>query len=144
MACPLPIVDLDAFRASSDSLAARNEAVKTRPHPHQFSPHFRVDPRLSRAQTAEALIEYGALIVKDSRVSEENNECFLDLLEEYFAQDEEDLRKDLRPEVHYQGAPGVPLHATMCPADPGTATVGVTLENTEKVREEAFLRPFLR
>lgn len=105
MACPLPIVDLDAFRASSGSPEARNEALKVRPHPHQLHP---TSPLLtltaSLAQTAEALIEYGALIVKDSRVSEEENERFLDLLEQYFAQDEEQLRKDLRPEVHYQGA----------------------------------------
>ncbi|TNY24552.1 hypothetical protein DMC30DRAFT_410286 [Rhodotorula diobovata] len=90
MACPLPIVDLDVLRASVDSPEARAEAVKT----------------------AEALIEYGALILRDSTVSEDANERFLDLLEDYFAQDEARLREDLRPEVHYQ--------------------IGVTLENTEK------------
>lgn len=119
MACPLPIVDLDAFRASSDSLEARNEAVRARPPPPQSSPTSRVDPRLSLTQAAEALIEYGALIAKDSRVSEQENERFLDLLEEYFAQDEQDLRKDLRPEVHFQGAQGIPLHVAMRPTDPG-------------------------
>ncbi|BGO90406.1 hypothetical protein NBRC10512_004109 [Rhodotorula toruloides] len=118
MACPLPIVDLDAFRASSDSLEARNEAVRARPPPPQSSPTSRVDPRLSLTQAAEALIEYGALIAKDSRVSEQENERFLDLLEEYFAQDEQDLRKDLRPEVHFQ--------------------VGVTLENTEKPKCHSY------
>lgn len=55
---------------------------------------------------------YGALIVHDSRVSEEDNVAFLDLLEDYFAQPEEVLRQDERPELGYQ--------------------VGVTLENTEK------------
>lgn len=64
-------------------------------------------------QTAEALIRYGALIVKDSRVSEDANSRFLDVMEDYFAQDEEALRADARPEYHFQ--------------------VGVTLENTEKV-----------
>ncbi|GAA5975687.1 hypothetical protein JCM10908_005243 [Rhodotorula pacifica] len=86
----LPVVDLDLYRESKDASQAAAEARKT----------------------AEALIEYGALIVKDSRVSEEANERFLDVMEDYFAQDEEALRQDLRPEVHYQ--------------------VGVTLENTEK------------
>ncbi|BGP30883.1 hypothetical protein JCM10296v2_002642 [Rhodotorula toruloides] len=118
MACPLPVVDLDTFRASTDSLDARNEAVKARPPPPQSSPTSRVDPGFSLTQTAEALIEYGALIVKDSRVSEEANELFLDLLEEYFAQDEEKLRRDLRPEMHYQ--------------------VGVTLENTEKPKCHSY------
>lgn len=64
-------------------------------------------------QTAEALIRYGALIVKDSRVSEDANSRFLDVMEDYFDQDEEALKADARPEYHFQ--------------------VGVTLENTEKV-----------
>ncbi|GAA5943707.1 hypothetical protein JCM3775_001342 [Rhodotorula graminis] len=89
MAC-LPVVDLDAFYSAPASPAARAEAVKT----------------------AEALIQYGALIVRDGRVSETANQRFLDVMEDYFAQDEARLKEDLRPEVHYQ--------------------VGVTLENTEK------------
>lgn len=48
----------------------------------------------------------------DSRVSEEDNNVFLDLVEGYFAQPLHELRKDERPEISYQ--------------------VGVTLENTEK------------
>ncbi|GAA5961081.1 hypothetical protein JCM3765_006530 [Sporobolomyces pararoseus] len=87
---PLPIVDLDAFLSSPESSEGA-EAAKL---------------------TAQALIEYGALIVKDSRVSEEANQKFLDLMEDYFDQSEEALKEDLRPEVHYQ--------------------VGATLENTEK------------
>ena len=58
------------------------------------------------------MIEYGALLVQDSRVSEDDNTTFLDLIEDYFAQSPEVLKKDERPEVGYQ--------------------VGVTLENTEK------------
>ncbi|GAA5966000.1 hypothetical protein JCM8115_004793 [Rhodotorula mucilaginosa] len=86
----LPVVDLDIYRESNDASLVAAEARKT----------------------AEALIEYGALIVRDSRVSEEANERFLDVMEDYFAQPYEALQQDLRPEVHYQ--------------------VGVTLENTEK------------
>lgn len=63
-------------------------------------------------QAADALIVYGALLLRDSRVSERDNTTFLDLLEDYFAQPQEDLKKDERPELSYQ--------------------VGVTLENTEK------------
>ena len=55
-------------------------------------------------QTAEALIQYGALIVRDGRVSEAANERFLDVMESYFAQDEERLKEDERPQYHYQGA----------------------------------------
>ena len=48
----------------------------------------------------------------DSRVSEQDNAKFLDLIEDYFNQPEDDIKKDERPELSYQ--------------------VGVTLENTEK------------
>jgi hypothetical protein len=65
-----------------------------------------------RYQTADALITYGALIVHDSRVSEDDNDVFLDLLEDYFNQPIDDLKNDERPQLSYQ--------------------VGVTLENTEK------------
>ncbi|KAG9121800.1 hypothetical protein FRC07_002084 [Ceratobasidium sp. 392] len=86
----LPIIDLDVFRADPSSPESRAECNKA----------------------AEALINYGALIVRDTRVTEEHNETFLSLLEDYFAQPEETLKKDERAEFGYQ--------------------VGVTLENTEK------------
>jgi len=63
-------------------------------------------------QAANALITYGALVLHDSRVFEEDNSTFLDLMEDYFNQPEAELKKDERPELSYQ--------------------IGVTLENTEK------------
>ncbi|KAI0536165.1 hypothetical protein GGR58DRAFT_476297 [Xylaria digitata] len=89
-AMDLPIIDLDVFLSSRDSAAAHSECVKA----------------------ARALITYGALVLHDSRVAEPDNVAFLDLLEDYFAQPDDVLRKDERPELGYQ--------------------VGVTLENTEK------------
>lgn len=87
----LPIIDLDVFlQQPRDSPAVQAECQKA----------------------ANALITYGALVLHDSRVSEEDNTTFLDLLEDYFAQPEAELRKDERPELGYQ--------------------IGVTLENTEK------------
>lgn len=86
----LPIVDLDIFRINPESPEAQAECTKA----------------------AEALIAYGALIVRDSRVTEQHNEKFLSLLEDYFAQPTEVLQQDERAEFGYQ--------------------VGVTLENTEK------------
>jgi isopenicillin N synthase-like dioxygenase len=87
----LPIIDLDVFRTQAqDSAEVQAECTKA----------------------ANALIAYGALVLHDSRVKEQDNETFLDLLEDYFAQPEEHLRKDERPEFSYQ--------------------IGVTLENTEK------------
>ncbi|KAI1827523.1 hypothetical protein F4861DRAFT_536090 [Xylaria intraflava] len=89
-AMDLPIIDLDVFLTAPDSPAAHEESLKA----------------------ARALIIYGALILHDSRVSESDNIAFLDLLEDYFAQPDELLKEDERPELGYQ--------------------VGVTLENTEK------------
>jgi len=87
----LPVIDLDIFlRKPRDSQEVQDECRRA----------------------ASALITYGALVLHDSRVSEEDNSTFLDLLEDYFAQPEKDLKKDERPELGYQ--------------------IGVTLENTEK------------
>lgn len=61
---------------------------------------------------ASALITYGALVVHDPRVPAGANDEFLDLLEDYFAQPQEVLERDTRPELAYQ--------------------VGATLENTER------------
>lgn len=86
----LPIIDLDLFRSLP-----------------------RDDPRVLAEcrRAADALVEFGALVLHDERVAEADNDAFLDLLEKYFAQPDETLRKDERPELGYQ--------------------VGVTLENTE-------------
>ncbi|KAH9997744.1 hypothetical protein BJV74DRAFT_877297 [Russula compacta] len=87
----LPIIDLDIYSSQPlDSPAVVAECNKA----------------------AEALITYGALLLHDNRVSEDDNATFLDLLEDYFSQPLSDLKKDEHPEVGYQ--------------------VGVTLENTEK------------
>ena len=76
----ISVVSLDAFLADPTSTAAREEAAKA----------------------AESLILTGALIVQDSRAKREVNERFLDLFEDYFAQDEAALKVDERPELGYQ------------------------------------------
>ncbi|KAF9454118.1 Clavaminate synthase-like protein [Macrolepiota fuliginosa MF-IS2] len=87
----LPVVDLDVFLSEPRSSNTFIQECK---------------------KAADSLIVYGALVLHDSRVSEDDNSHFLDLLEDYFAQPEAELKKDERPELSYQ--------------------VGVTLENTEK------------
>ncbi|KDQ63209.1 hypothetical protein JAAARDRAFT_370974 [Jaapia argillacea MUCL 33604] len=87
----LPVVDLDLFLSQTTASEAVVQECK---------------------KAADALITYGALILHDSRVSEDDNTAFLDLLEDYFNQPLPDLQKDECPELGYQ--------------------VGVTLENTEK------------
>ncbi len=87
----LPIVDLDVFLSQPLASAAVQAECK---------------------KAADGLIAYGAVVLRDSRVSEADNATFLDLLEDYFAQPEAQLRRDERPALSYQ--------------------IGVTLENTER------------
>ncbi|KAK0465592.1 uncharacterized protein EV420DRAFT_1262645 [Desarmillaria tabescens] len=87
----LPIIDLDLFLSQPRHTEVVIDECK---------------------KVADALIVYGALLLRDSRVSEQDNNTFLDLLEDYFAQPEDILKKDERPELSYQ--------------------VGATLELTER------------
>lgn len=83
----LPTISLDLYLSDPTSPAAREEALKA----------------------AESLILTGALIVKDSRAPKESNDRFLDLIEDYFAQSDDVLRKDERPEVGYQVVSPIPI-----------------------------------
>lgn len=76
----LPTVSLDVFLANPTSPEGMEEARKA----------------------AESLIASGALIVRDSRAAKEANDRFLDLMEDYFALPDEQLKQDERPEVGYQ------------------------------------------
>lgn len=73
-------ISLDAYLSDPTSEAAHAEALKA----------------------AESLITTGAVIVRDSRARKEVNDRFLDLFEDYFAQSEEALKVDERPELGYQ------------------------------------------
>ncbi|CAG8515581.1 5823_t:CDS:1 [Acaulospora morrowiae] len=76
----LPIVDLELYLNDKYSPLAIKECKKA----------------------ANALVDYGALLVKDPRVTEKDNSRFLDLMEDYFAQPFEVKLKDARPEFSYQ------------------------------------------
>lgn len=67
-------------------------------------------------QTISKLLnEYGFLIVRDPRVDHKENDTFLDMLEQYYNQDEEVKKSDVRSELHYQ--------------------VGITPTRTERARD---------
>lgn len=53
-------------------------------------------------KVAEAFRIYGALLVKDPRVTEKENEEFLDLMEAYFGQEVDILLQDARPAYAFQ------------------------------------------
>jgi len=84
MSGDLPIVDLNAFLNRSDGGEAEEKA------------------RLECNRVAEALHKYGILIARDPRVTETDNNDFLDMLESYFEQEEPVLREDVREKYSYQ------------------------------------------
>jgi len=53
-------------------------------------------------QIAELLHNYGILIIQDPRVPSEDNETFIDLMEQYFEQDDVTKSADIRKEHFYQ------------------------------------------
>jgi isopenicillin N synthase-like dioxygenase len=93
----MPVIDLDEIRnvGADGSLSARG--------------------REECRKVCDCLHKYGVLVVRDSRVSEDDNARFLDMMEQYFEQDDAAKRADARPELHYQ--------------------VGSTPERTEKARD---------
>lgn len=54
------------------------------------------------ALVAQCLHETGVLVVRDPRVSEGDNDEFVDMMERYFGQSREAKKPDEHPELHYQ------------------------------------------
>eukprot|EP01024_Parvocaulis_polyphysoides_P001846 TRINITY_DN10530_c0_g2_i1.p1 TRINITY_DN10530_c0_g2~~TRINITY_DN10530_c0_g2_i1.p1 ORF type:complete len:409 (-),score=35.77 TRINITY_DN10530_c0_g2_i1:999-2063(-) len=53
-------------------------------------------------EIAQSFITYGVLIVRDPRVSTNDSNCFLDMMERYFGQPYQKKLEDQRPDVYYQ------------------------------------------
>jgi hypothetical protein len=51
---------------------------------------------------AQTLKETSCLIIRDPRVSEEDNNTFLTMMEQYYEQELNEKMKDVHPELHYQ------------------------------------------
>jgi hypothetical protein len=79
----LPVFDLAPFLACAESDVAHDvlDACK---------------------RLATCLVETGCLIVRDPRVSEDENERFISLMEQYFGRPNEAKLAEARPDVHYQ------------------------------------------
>ena len=84
------VVDLRAFLSDPSSVAAK-EACD---------------------MLASSFERTGIVLLKDPRVSTENQTTFLDMMEDYFAQPTEAKMPDVRAELHYQ----VRTHACLCHA----------------------------
>ena len=76
----LPVIDVSIYLADPNSEQAKQECKKA----------------------AEALHFYSALAIKDGRVSFEHNNKFLNTMEDYFAQSEQDKFQDVKPELSFQ------------------------------------------
>jgi hypothetical protein len=60
---------------------------------------------MEMSQVADVLQRTSALVIRDPRVTFEDNSTFLDVIEKYFEQPYEVKMKDVRPELHYQVGP---------------------------------------
>lgn len=111
----LPVIDLRCFMDDKDSEAAAAECRKLADALHTFGCFSVRDPvrdRLSRAARtavsaslffcAAAHARGPAPAPPPQRVSEEDNNRFLDTVERYFEQPAELKMREVHPEVHYQ------------------------------------------
>lgn len=79
----LPVFDLSRFLSTGDGAEA-DSVLET------------------CQQMALCLKDAGALIVRDPRCTEEDNERFLNMMERYFERPHATKMSDSRPELHYQ------------------------------------------
>lgn len=77
----IAIVDVAAFRAAAAGSAERQAICE---------------------RVARSLHESGCLIIRDPRVTAEDNAAFVALMEQYYGQGDDAKRPDARPELHYQ------------------------------------------
>ena len=113
-----PIVDIQASSAQQDLKAAPglppfdlSEFLMARHGPSAEQNTF-------CEEVASCLQQTGCLIVRDPRVSSEQSDCFLDMMERYFSQLTALKMPDVHPELHYQvclHSADVPVRSAPCP-----------------------------
>jgi hypothetical protein len=84
----LPVIDLGVFLSRPAADPAAQDACR---------------------RVAECLRDTGALIVRDPRVSYDDNSRFLDLMERYFGQSHEAKLSDVRAALSYQARAPAPV-----------------------------------
>lgn len=99
----VPVVDLGVFFKHKESLSTSTDGVSS------FEKEYIEECK----KASRAFNEYGLAVIKDPRVSEENNSEFVDMMEKYF--EGSDGIRDAKPEAAYQ--------------------VGVTPAHTERARD---------
>jgi len=89
-------------------------------------------------KVAEIFIKTGLLIVRDPRVQSEDNERFLDMMEDYFNQEHEIKMNDSRPQYGYQvGVTPDNTEVPRCIADPNCQNI------IEKLAPESRPQPLI-
>ena len=82
---------------------------------------------------AECFKSNGALVIKDPRVDTTANERFINLMERYFSQGEEEKMRDVRPEIAYQvGATPSRVERPRCLMDEKIRDYATTLEESNR------------
>lgn len=70
-------------------------------------------------QVAHSLMKTSCLVIRDPRVSEDDNNTFLNTLEKYFEQPDDVKMADARPKSHYQiGVTPEGVEFPRCAVDP--------------------------
>ncbi|KAE8038197.1 hypothetical protein FH972_010729 [Carpinus fangiana] len=89
----LPVIDLTVYLALADEINGDPSTLTDR-----------VGPELSGLcrEVSRVLRETGALLVKDPRCTAEDNDRFIDMMEQYFERPAEFKRLQERPALHYQ------------------------------------------
>ncbi|XP_030965462.1 uncharacterized protein LOC115986499 [Quercus lobata] len=89
----LKVIDLKAYLAVMDKLDGEPSKIT-----EQLGPEL---TRLCK-EVASSLREAGAVVVRDPRCSEEENEKFIEMMERYYESPVEYKRPQERPDFHYQ------------------------------------------
>lgn len=84
MAGDIPLVDVSVFLNRGESAETEERA------------------KVECKRVADAFAKFGIVVVRDPRASEEDNARFLDTVERYFEQPEEEIMKDVRPDLSFQ------------------------------------------
>lgn len=68
----------------------------------QLGQELTADVKAACDSLAESLRSAGAVVVRDPRCTEVDNNTFLDMMERYFGQQRDEKMKQARPDLHYQ------------------------------------------
>lgn len=115
----IPEIDISVFLDFEDKIDTLKPALRGPTGAYDYSGTYPANVVSTCEKLATCLKENGILIVRDPRVSEQDNSRFLNMMEDYFEQDEEIIRRDARPQWFYQvGVTPAGVERPRCATDP--------------------------